>query len=356
MELSRFHLLFNRGDEFFIYNSKTLSLNAISKDAFDVLKKVEVNEIPLSEIDKNLLTFLIKEKLVCTIEENDENFIDKLEYRKRFQSFVDRTLSLVIAPTLTCNFACPYCYEKDLPQLIMGREVEDGIINFIEKFKDTCTGLELCWDGGEPLIGFNTIKSLTEKIREKSSIKIKYQSIVTNGYLISPEICNFFAANGLNLAQITIDGSPETHNKTRILKNGKPTYERIIKNIDLLSEIAPQCKVIVRTNIHNDNKNEFITMHDIWTKRWANRNVSLVPAFVMQNEYCKVNCCTPREKSDFYKKLKEHGIIKQRVMPITEPGHCTATKENSYVISLTGNLYKCWNDIGMKNIVLEMFL
>lgn len=35
-------------------------------------------------------------------------------------------------------------------------------------------------------------------------------------------------------------------------------------------------------------------------------------------------------------------------MPITEPGHCTATKENSYVISPTGNLYKCWNDIGMK--------
>lgn len=276
-----------------------------------------------------------------------------MEYRKRFESFCGKTLSLVIAPTLACNFACPYCYEANLPVSIMSKEVEDDIILFIKSFENVCDKLEICWEGGEPLIGFETIKSLFSKIESRTSLKITEHLIVTNGYLLTPEICDFFNEKKLNLAQITIDGNPNTHNKSRILKSGKPTCDTIIQNIDMLAELIPTCKIVVRTNIHNGNKNEYGELYNNLTTRWKDKNVYITPAFVLANENCKVSCCSPREKAEFYLDLqKKYHFRRYNVIPKVQIGRCSATAENSYIIDPKGNLYKCWNDIGIEKFCI----
>ena len=276
-----------------------------------------------------------------------------MEYRKRFESFSGRTLSLVIAPTLACNFACPYCYEANHPASIMPKVVEDNIIRFIKSYETVCDKLEICWEGGEPLIGFETIKSLFAKIETKTSLKIEEHIIVTNGYLLTSEICRFFNEKKLNLAQITIDGNPHTHNKSRVLKSGKPTYETIMQNIDMLTEIIPTCKVVVRTNIHNDNKNEYGDLYNQLTHHWKGKNVHITPAFVLANDNCKVSCCSPREKAEFYLNLQRKYHIKGfNIMPKIQIGRCSATAEHSYIIDPNGNLYKCWNDIGIEKLCI----
>ena len=110
----------------------------------------------------------------------------------------------------------------------MSEEVEEDIVRFIRSYEEVCDNLEICWEGGEPLIAFETIKSLYSKIETQTTLNIKGHAIVTNGYLLTPEICSFFKEKSLQSAQITIDGNPDTHNKSRVLKSGKQLHHQRI--------------------------------------------------------------------------------------------------------------------------------
>lgn len=352
MKISRFIIAFEREGLSFLYNTCTQSFFRISSIAYQYISKVIEGEIKITDLPEELLDFIKSRHCIDTDDEQSaHDFRVKMEYRKRFESFSGRRLSLVIAPTLACNFACPYCYEASLPVSIMSEEVEDNIIRFIKSYETICDELEICWEGGEPLIGFETIKSLFTKIEKEISLKIKGNVIVTNGYLLTPEICNYFYEKKLNLAQITIDGNPDTHNQSRILKSGDPTYDTIIQNIDMLTEMVPTCKVIVRTNIHNGNKHEYGDLYNRLTNHWKGKNVQISPVFVMNNDNCKVSCCSPQEKVEFYLHLqKEYNIKGFNVAPRLQIGRCSATAEHSYLIDPKGNLYKCWNDIGIERL------
>jgi uncharacterized protein len=111
----------------------------------------------------------------------------------------------------------------------MKADVQDQLVEFINLHKLKTKELNIYWHGGEPLIAFNTIKSLFYKISEKSEIPITDHSMVTNGYLFDIKMCSFFNETNLNYVQITVDGTEETHNANRIHKSGVPTYRKIIE-------------------------------------------------------------------------------------------------------------------------------
>lgn len=349
MKVSKFTIPFVRNNEYFIYNTQSLSLVKVNKSFYDFIENSVANPNCLNNLDRDTHAFLLAKSMID--DNNDtysKEFCVKMEYLKRLKGFGNRTLSIVIAPTLACNFSCPYCYEANLPLSIMKEEVEDKIIDFINSYSRRCDSLEICWEGGEPLLGFERIKSLLDKIKTKSLLPLIYHSIITNGYLFSEEIAHYFSNENLNFVQITIDGKEDTHNKSRILKNGGDSYKQIINNIDMITQIIPKCLVVVRTNVHEGNKNEFGTIYKDLYKRWEHSNVKLFPAFVMPNSNCKVSCCTPQNKTDFFLNLKRNeGINNINFLPRHSVGSCSATYENSYVIAPDGHLYKCWNDIGI---------
>ena len=70
----------------------------------------------------------------------------------------DSRLILTINPTLACNFACPYCFEKQHPDIFMNGTIENKIINFINLHKGAKI-LDVTWFGGEPLLAFDRIVS-----------------------------------------------------------------------------------------------------------------------------------------------------------------------------------------------------
>jgi uncharacterized protein len=258
-------------------------------------------------------------------------------------------LGIVIAPTLACNFACPYCYESDLPNNIMSEKNQNDIISFLNSHSDKCSGLNLCWHGGEPLIAFNAIKSIIEKLRIQSKIPLKRHSMVSNGFLFTKEICNFFDENKLDYVQITIDGNRKTHNENRVHKSGIPTYDKIINNVELILKEIPNCHVGIRVNIHNNNKDEFPIIHSELKDMWGNKNYSITPAFVLDHGSCKVPCLSSKDKSLFFQELyfKHNHKNINYFQPKLKTGGCTAIFENSYVIDPMGKLYKCWVDIGV---------
>ena len=283
------------------------------------------------------------------VSNNEDNaFINQMKYLKRKKSFLDDTLNLIIAPTLACNFACPYCYEKDLPSHIMHHEIQDQLVSFISSYTNKVKGLCISWHGGEPLIGYKAIQNILNKISTSINIPIIRHQMVSNGYLFTKEMCDFFHKSKLDYLQITIDGTKETHNKTRIHKLGIETYDTIVNNIDMILSNMPNCKIGIRINIHEENKSIYPSINEELKRRWPNENCFVYPAIVVKQGSCKVACLSPTERAKFYLDLHHNYNLDVNFTPHLRLGSCDGIYENTYVIDPAGSLYKCWADIGIK--------
>jgi uncharacterized protein len=171
--------------------------------------------------------------------------------------------------------------------------------------------------------------------------------------ILTKEMCNFFNKTKLKFLQITIDGTREVHNKTRIHKNGYPTYDKIVENTEMAAALMPNCKVAVRVNIQNDNKDQYHIIYEELSDKWKQyENCVIYPAIVIPQGACSVSCLEPSEKADFYVSLEKEYNQKVNFVPSLKLGSCDAIFENSYIIDPDGFLYKCWADIGIKERVI----
>ena len=94
---------------------------------------------------------------------------DELEALKAMGRLASRggnSVLLTICPTMNCNFACTYCFERHRPG-IMTEQVQADVAVLAEKMIDASSAKELSvtWFGGEPLLAMNVITALTEKLR-----------------------------------------------------------------------------------------------------------------------------------------------------------------------------------------------
>lgn len=356
MKWSRYNLLFKSekiGN--ILFNSRTRALLRLDEDTYKIFNNLKEDiSKNINNIDKSDFCKLQDNKILVSDDE-DEQFLHALQYNKQIRSYSSRSLGVIVCPTLSCNFSCPYCYEHNLPNVKMSETTQDNLIEFINRHKECMDGLVLNWHGGEPLIAFDTIKQIYEKIEKKSLLPIIHSSMVTNGYLLDEETCDFFASHNLNYIQITIDGNKKTHDKTRKLKNGGSSYERILHNIDVATEMMPNCKIGIRTNISKINQDGYVDLYHELTTRWKNKNCVVYHAFVLDNEPVKNGKgnrkyeLTACEKNLFESHLAERGIIsKQSLYPKFDNGIYTCMDNNAYVISPQGKIYKCWADVGKR--------
>lgn len=345
---SKYNFLFESAKHgLFIYNSSTNAFLKLNSELFDICRKIKTDINKIELLDSNIKNEFQQAKILVSQYE-DESYFTKTKYLKHLRSFSQTGLGLVIAPTYSCNFACPYCYENNLPDIHMKEETEDHIIEFVKLYSDS-KDLVLCWHGGEPLLRFSNMKSLLNKIQKDDAINLTEHHLVTNGYLLDKEKLDFLKNHNLKSVQITIDGLPETHNKSRKHKSGEPTYDTIIKNIDYLIESCPDCLANIRVNIHNENKEEFHILYKELKKRWPGKNVNIHFMYAEDHGTCQVACLENKNKLGFIIDLyKKYGIQEVDFYPKTKLGGCTADSNSSFVIGPKGEMYKCWVDLGKK--------
>lgn len=346
-EWSKYNMLFeSKKHGFFLYNSRVNNFYKLTSDLYVKLKGIEEDISSIDSLDNETFVTLQENKIIVNGGE-DYLYFSKTEYMKRKKSFLGRDLSLVIVPTMGCNFKCPYCYEQNLPNVKMSEDIQNKVISFINKFQNKCDNLSIYWHGGEPLMAFDVIKNLLYKIKTEVNLPLIDQSMVSNGYLFNKEVCKLFKEFPLNYVQITVDGLEDTHNLNRIHKAGLPTYGRIIDNIDFILNDLPETLVGVRMNIHNDNKDEYYTHLKKLSLRWEGKKCTIYPAFVLpQGGNCNVSCLTPYQKAKFYIDLYNDYKMNVNFFPKMQLGTCSAIYENHFVIDPVGVLYKCWADLG----------
>lgn len=342
LEFSPYIHLFQRSGRSYIFNTANNFYCEIDAETYNNIK--DNNQTAFSSEEKK---FLHQKKILLTPEEIRNIFLDqKMKYQA--SSFQQDVLGLVLVPTTACNFACPYCFEENKPNVTMNDRTAKQLVKFINTHPNA-KSINLTWYGGEPLLAFERIKQLLEVFRTEISIPIAKQHMVSNGYLLTPEVAEYMAKHGLQSVQITLDGPEKMHNRTRCLKgNGNDTFERILKNIDSLLKHQPQIKVSVRVNVDKANADAFFPLYKELAERWSDKNIYIYPGFIRQDTPDGQNLCsrciTVDDGPEFFSMLSNQGANLKYHTKMMDKG-CMANQINSYIVGPRGEIYKCWNDV-----------
>ncbi len=288
--------------------------------------------------------------------------IDELSLLKlRFwgSRFNANSLLLTVAPTLNCNFACIYCYEREKGsnlRINMTEKKAQSLIKFISKqIESGIKNLSISWYGGEPLLKFDIIKYMTNEVQglcKKEGVSYN-AGITTNGYLLKKDVFNSLLEAQIKSVQITLDGPPDIHNHFRPLIDGSPTFSVILKNLkeftDFLEQKNEKMRVAIRVNISEKNPEAPMELIDILDKEGLKNKISIYPGQIVSDN-STLSCLSDSAFSDieanFMGKLLDRGW-RVNLPSLIRGTFCGAYVANSYTIDPQLNLYRCWEGIGV---------
>jgi uncharacterized protein len=357
MKSSRFNLFYSYEDGTILgYNSRTRGLIDISKDEYEAFKLLSEGKTP-DDFEPDDLEHFIKELSRGQFLVDDD--IDELIQMKaayHVTRFLSRFAGLTLVVTHKCNLACSYCYENREPYSLSEDKIPIIMKIGEEMIKNKQAKMfSLSWYGGEPLLRPKFIDKASKeakKLCEKYGIEYS-STIVTNGTLLTRDIAEMLKEHKVKEAQLTLDGPPEVHDKRRIFKNGKGSFDIILNNIKASHDLL---KIAVRVNVDVHNRESVIGILDIMEKEGLKSGVSLYFAPVSpMTEKCSSFADDCFSKEEFSKMEVEllseslnRGFIvdKARILPRTTTINCAAVSVDTFLIDSKCLLQKCWNLVG----------
>ncbi len=349
MKLSKYNI-YDEEKFSFIANVLTGSCIQMTKKEVLRVKKGNFEELTQDELA------ILEENGIIVESELDE--VQLLRNAYNFCKYTNKKATITIAPSLGCNFDCVYCYENKNNEC-MSEKTQDQTLEFLQSLltDNRISELHICWYGGEPLLHMEIVKRLSTEMQDFCNEQgIVYRaSIITNGYLVNEAIMESFKQCSITTAQITIDGTKETHDVRRKLVDGRGTYEEVKDAIFLLAE--NDIHVAVRVNLDKSNIHEYKNVYDRFAGR---KNIVCYPAIVTVEEnqsLCQKSFCyTHTEFEEFYDAIYKdvYGDKKRNFDLDIQPGihNCAAEHAYSYLIAPDGYLYKCLNDIGNRKFAV----
>ena len=256
-----------------------------------------------------------------------------------------------------CNFVCPYCYltyRKD------GKTVEANsiqrFIKFLNKYiiQNNIKEINIVYYGGEPLLAFDELLNLHNKLAE---IKSQYENlqihelIITNGSLLTDDkIDKLIEASKLNpiKIQITLDGTKEVMDKRRPLAKGGSSFDLVYNNFIKLVKKYP-FDITLRSNVDYENlesvKQLLFKIKDdlndlvkkvIFSPHWIFETQEIF----LKNEYY-LSEISQKEAEELIKLEALAQELGFQVMPNYIHGPCTYVSKHGYAIDEYLRVYKC---------------
>jgi len=156
-----------------------------------------------------------------------------------------------------CNLACEYCYYLEKDKLYP--DVKNHILSddLLEKFtkeyieSQTMPQVLFTWHGGETLMRpISFYKRALELQKKYANGKQIDNCIQTNGTLITDEWCEFFVENNF-LVGVSIDGPQRFHDEYRHNRQGRPSFVKVMRGIELMKKHNVQFNAMAVVNDYN---------------------------------------------------------------------------------------------------------
>jgi uncharacterized protein len=160
-----------------------------------------------------------------------------------------------------CNLDCKYCfylekeslYPQEGPQVETWAMRDDVLESYIRQFiaaHDTAV-VNFAWQGGEPtLLGVDYFRRVVELEKQYANGKRIANAFQTNGVLLNDAWATFFRENEF-LVGVSIDGPRELHDAYRVDKGGQPTFDRVMRGIEVLKRNKVEFNTL--TTVHSAN-------------------------------------------------------------------------------------------------------
>lgn len=199
----------------------------------------------LSNAPREIVETLTKEGFLTNLKSEEEVAL--------FYSFLEQNERQTegrysVALTYNCNFACTYCYEREISkENTISEEMIDKFYEIAANNKDKIRQ-SIGITGGEPLMSKN-IKILEYFLKEGKKKGFTFD-IITNGYELL-EFLDMLKKNDVKVVKVTLDGPKEIHNKRRIHGKDRETYDKIIEGIKEAQSTGIRITIFVNVDAQN---------------------------------------------------------------------------------------------------------
>jgi len=143
---------------------------------------------------------------------------------------------LVIQPTPFCNIDCRYCYLPNRSsKAVVERTTLQNLFSQVFRSGWARDRLTAIWHAGEPMvmpIGF--YREAFELVAQLKPADLSLtHAFQTNGTLIDDAWCEFLLEARVNVG-VSIDGPKRFHDRNRVTRAGRGTFDKTIRGIRLL--------------------------------------------------------------------------------------------------------------------------
>lgn len=359
LKLSKYTFYFENKNGYYLYNSYSGYVANITdvkaKKVFDLfINGLEIDTEQIDDASQIIIGQFLEKGFVCHTTENEfQNAI----FMYNSNNFGSRKLNLCLIPNRNCNFKCIYCYENHDSTKNMSNDIYDNIINYIDTVLShkLYNEVTVAWFGGEPLLSLENIKCFMDRasmICKKHGVGLS-GSMTTNGYLLTKSVFEELVELHINQYQITIDGTAESHNLTRKLRNGLGTWDVIWKNILNINDFNGDFTVNIRVNYSMKYIDSVIEFLDKYASKLSSKFMFDFHTIfstgedgeqdILENNELQTDYITA-EISDIelttyaiQKGLRTIGMLNS----IDTTSGCYASQPNHFVIDYDGTLRKC---------------
>lgn len=347
MKISNYNIIKEYGDKLLAYNTFTKAGIELEKGSdTNMFESIESFQ-SLTEEEQQIL---IENGFVIDKDRNELNELKYLYYQKFFESDF---LNVILVPSLLCNFKCPYCFQKTFD---CGENSVEKYFKALKKYAEQNFKLhkkvQISLFGGEPLLYVKEILEFLDWVKLDSE-KHKYEYFIiltTNGSLLTKDMLGKLIDHNLHSLQITLDSDKDTHDKTRIFKNDKPSFDLlmdIINNIVFDKDFIEKFRFVLRVNLNNTNVSKVAKSLENVKEKHRKHIHMLVRVIYNTESYCEKNDNDLNSLQEYYEKLLEMGfdIVKDQF----QYASCEACGDRkTFHLMPDLSVWKCINDLNKK--------
>ncbi|MBV8500327.1 MAG: anaerobic sulfatase maturase [Paucibacter sp.] len=150
-----------------------------------------------------------------------------------------------------CNLDCSYCFYLEKEHQFEPRHrfrMSDEVLQaYVRSYVEaqTTPEVEFTWQGGEPtLLGVEFFERVVAAQRPWAASKRIRNTLQTNGTLIDETWARFLAREGFTVG-LSLDGPREVHDLYRLDKQGRSSFDAVMRGLRLLQQHGVALNVLV---------------------------------------------------------------------------------------------------------------
>ncbi len=337
MELSRFVVAYRdvRPGEHVLYSVLTDRYIGIDQATSDAVEHWTRGRRPADAAERETAKVLLEEGFVVRSRAEDD--ADLRDFLGRAAEGIPETMHVTLMPTLACNLACTYCFQKEAPAFTkMQSHTEESTLEWILRTVDerALRVLHVHYFGGEPLTRKDFMLRTAEVLAasmEARGGEFKW-SCTTNGIGLTPDFVRAMCRFGM-----------------RVYRNGRGSFDEIFENVVACADLV---KIFVGGNFLPEQKDSFERLLDRVEAaglRGKLEGVHFKP--ILDTQKSKPSCTGCGDKQESQVLVQLNKSIERRGLGIKALGGsdtlealigpCELHWKNNYTIDPEGRVYKC---------------